>query len=660
MPSKYEMPPLGVGGAALLGFMLEQVQEAQGWLNVQSPSAEWQRVAEMLQPDGPGIEGLSNLGYGLVQKNAREIVSSLSSFRHVGEFKPRFDEALYERAHMLTKLDRNWENDPACNVWETHRANLQNAVVWGTGYLVQDWDKGLHGKYGDIRLRAFAPTDVTFVQMPKNHDIQKAYMTLIREEIPINQARREYPNLASTLTPDRDAPGWIQKGLEKVQRLMGGSPVLRLGSMGNQNNKGSFPTVDIFHAYILDYSINETSEPIKMGTRGTNWSYTVPAIGDPLPTGIPNPATGQEWTRPAEEEDCRLYPLRRYCVFSRTGISYDGSSPWWHGQTPVARVRFNDWAWEALGRSMMGEPRTMQDGIIALMRLIEDNAAARLNPAMLYDDTKVSAGFANTFNPRMAGSRAAADINNGEVIKPALQSNFYDVPLFIPEYIKQQEQRINQQMGTPDLIAIAKAKQVPGEGTLEKLMEMAGPIVQDMIHALEMPLAQLGEWRKALYFQFYTIGRVIQTVGEDDTMGDEQYQPSMLVPDLEGETLTAKRDRTKRYLEDFKYVIAESGIHEMHRMVNRLALLQLVKAGVPIDWWTIAKAWKISNFGPEPEGTHNVMERWTAQQHLTRELAEEMGGIQGPPPQQGRPPTNAKPPQLVQKDGGTRSTVKTS
>ena len=57
---------------------------------------------------------------------------------------------------------------------------------------------------------------------------------------------------------------------------------------------------------------------------------------------------------------------------------------------------------------------------------------------------------------------------------------------------------------------------MPDEGTLEKLLEMAGPLVKDMMRALEVPMQQLGEWRKAHYKEFYTWGRLIQTTGPDD------------------------------------------------------------------------------------------------------------------------------------------------
>lgn len=655
--TQYEIPAHGLGGDYLHGWLMEAVAEGDGWLKAQRPSLEWAGVLDMLgsKPASAEVKGLSNTGYNLVERNARDIVASLSNFRHEGEFRPRFDKQLYNQAHTITKLDRNWYIET--NAYNEHRSNLQNAVCFGTGYLVEDFDKGYWGTHGDIRLRPFGPEDVTFVQLPKNHDIQQAYMVIIREELPINLAKAQYKNIASALTPDREAPGWLMKGLRKMQSLMGGSPALRVGGPAQRKQEGSFPTVDIYHAYVVDRSINLSGAPVVMGSHDTNWSYNVPALGDPMPTGLTNPATGQEWTRAADENDCKLFPLRRYCIFSRTAVSYDGSSPWWHGQTPVARMRFNDWAWEALGKSLLSDARTMQDGIVALMRCIEDASAARLDPPCIYDDQLTSEGFAKAFNPRMAGTRAAGNLQQGDLLKFPVPWQHYDVPAGIYEWIKSQEQRINHQMGTPDLVAIAKAKQVPGEGTLEKLMEMAGPLVQDMVRALEQPLHQLGNWRLAYYLQFYTRGRIIQVTGPDQNEEDWEFKPDMLIDHREGEPLVMKQERTRKLISQFKYHLTESGINEMHRMVTRLSLLQLVKSGVPVDWWTIARAWQIPNYGAEPEGTNTVMERWLAQQHMQRELAEEMGAGQQ---QTGRPPTNRKPPQIVGKDNNSRHTVKTS
>lgn len=659
MAKSYEIPPIGTNKDSLLGWMLEALSEGEGWLAAQQPTTEWDSIRQMLAPaqGEQKVEGLSSLGYSLVERNARDIVASLSNFRHDGEFKPRFDQSLYEIGHVLTKLDRNWYIETHAH--DPNRANLQHAVAFGTGYLYQPWNKSFWGSHGDIELQAMGPSDVLFVQLPKNHNIQQAYMVILREELPLNLARAMYSNVAHLIQPDRDAPGWLMKGLRRVQQWMDGSPALRTAGTSGGKQDATFPTVDVFTSYILDRSFNQSPTTVKMGTRGTNWEYDVPALGSPIGMGVRNPTTGAELTRPATEDDCRLFPLRRMAIFTRTAIAYDGSSPWWHGQVPLARTRFNDWAWEALGKSLLGDPKTMQDGIVALMRYIEDASAARLDPPYLYDENLASEGFANAFDPRMAGARAKANLQAGEIIKFPVPYQQYDVPQVILEHIKQQEERINKFMGVPDLVAMAKAKQVPGEGTIEKLIEMAGPLVQDMMRAQEIPQQQLGDWRKSYYFQFYTRSRIIQLTGPDGVANEDyQFSPDQLVPDRQGELLSQKLDRTRNLINQFKYTVTESGLNEMKRMTYKLSLLNLRKAGLPIDWWTIGKAWNLPNLGPEPDGTHNMMERFIAEKHIERELAEELGG--GQPGQAGRPPSNRKPPQQVSKDGGGRQVVKTS
>ena len=689
--TQYEIPSFRMPLAQRFGWCLEAVQEGEGWLKAQRPAVEWEQALASLSATGSGeaLVGLSNLGYNKTRRVARELVASLSNFRHEGEFKVTQDQKLFDVAHTLTNLDRNWYRTTYAN--EAHREALQYAVATGTAYLYETWDKHFWSPYrGDIRLSALAPQDVTFIQLPKGNDIQRAYAVIIREELPLNLARAIYaetnPGFAEALVPDRDAPGWLQKGLRKVQQFV--APALRAaGRTSPAAAQSSFPTVDIFHMYVLDRSLNDTGAPVDMGALGTNWAYTVPAKGDPLPTKIRNPATGNFFTTPATDGDCKFFPLRRYVIFSRTGMAYDGSSPWWHGDCPLARIRFTDWAWEALGTSQIADLKTMQDGIVALMRGIEDSAAARLDPPMLYDD-QMSASWAQAFNPRKAGSRAAAPLSQINPIQFPVPPEYYNVPTWIPQWIEAQEGRMDYLAAAPDLVAIAKAKQVPSGDTLEKLMEMAGPIVQDLVRGIEHPLQRLGDWRKAYYFQFYTRERMLTLTGPDGIEFDTQYQPEQLAKidttTDPPETSQAFDTRKRRSLTEFRYHVTESGINEIHRMSNKLLYIQLSKLGFPMSWWTLAQVCQIPNFGPPPEGTNTELERWIAQKRIEIDLALEQqaqmeqgaeglglggaGGGEGVPPDgggapEGRPPSFNAAPKLVTKAdpaGGTRSTITTS
>lgn len=718
MANSYEMPRFGTTSDRLLGWLLEANQEGNAWLAAQRPSSQWESVMEMMD-DSAGAQDesslMSNTQYPKPKRIARELVASLASFRHEGEFKTVWDQSLYDMAHILTDLDANWYL--TTNPHAEQRRALQSAVIKGTGYLLEDWDPFYWGaNRGDIKLTYFDPSDVTFLQMPKDNDIQKAYMVILRYELPINLAKSmyaRYGDFAANLVPDQESPSWLLKGLRKVQQFV--SPALRVAGRTRPSGEGSFPTVNIYHAYTMDLSVNEGFEPIRMGQPGSNWQYTVPPLGSEIKTGEVNPATGQEWTRPANRQDAMMFPLRRYTIWSNTGVAFDGSSYAWHGQVPLARIRFNDLPWNSLGQSLISDIRTMNGGTEALMRAVEDSAAARMNPPAIYDDSMVSKTWAEAFNPRLAGVRGAAPLAQGDPIKFPVPPMFYDVPQWITAFMEAQEGRMDYITGVRDMSAVAKARQIPGADTLEKLLEMAGPIVQDLVRQLEEPFRQLGEWRKSYYMQFYNVARVIQTVGPDDfdpaqwnysveklTSGEVPSDVRARLQMLGAERFTqfaqsgayqfdpaqlGSPSQRRLKMSDFRYEVTESGINEIHRMTTKLFYIQLMKEGFPISWWTMAKVAKIPNFGPPPQGTNTEMERWIAQQHIKVDLQGDLqaemaaaaqqaqgagggaeGGANGEIPNveglfqnhAGRPQSYRRPPRLVSKDKGTRSSVTTA
>lgn len=662
--SQYEIPPYGTTAPQLLGWLLEANQQGNAWLSSQRASTNWASLAELMEDQsGPGDESsmMSQTTYPKPKRIARELVASLAGFRHEGEFKVLWDNAKYDKAHVLTDLDRNWYTSTNANA--AHRQALQSGVIKGTGYLYEEWDPFYWGpQRGEIKLSFFDPADVTFLQMPRDNDIQRAYMVILRYELPINLARRmyaRYPTFAANLVPDQESPSWLLKGLKAVQQFV--SPALRVAGRTRPSAQGSYPTVNVYHAYTMDTAANESMEPMMMGVPGANWSYRVPALGSEINTGLPNPATGEQWTRPANREDALMFPLRRFTIWSNTGVATDGSSPWWHGEVPLARIRFNDLPWNALGGSLIQDIVSINGGVEALIRNIEDSAAARLNPPAIFDDGLVSKSWAEAFNPRLAGVRGAAPLGAGDPIKFPVPPEHYDVPQWILQFIESQEGREDYITAVRDVSAIAKAKQIPGADTLEKLLEMAGPIVQDLVRQLEEPFRQLGEWRKAYYFQFYNAARVIQTVGPDEFDPDEwnyssdipedqipthvqdrkrmlgpdrfaqfaqsgsyQFDPSQLGGMAAGGTPQENRDALKRSITEFRYEVTESGLNEIHRMTTKLFYIQLMKEGFPISWWTMAKVAKIPNFGPPPQGTNTEMERWIAQQHLKIDLQADL------------------------------------
>jgi hypothetical protein len=141
-----------------------------------------------------------------------------------------------------------------------------------------------------------------------------------------------------------------------------------------------------------------------------------------------------------------------------------------------------------------------------------------------------------------------------------------------------------------------------------------------------------------------------------------------------------KFQRARQHADNFFFQVTPGTLHEITQMSQKLLYLQLQRAGFPMDPWTLAEVMQIPNFGPAPQGTNTVMERWVAWQRMRMEeqaemqsqLANAAQGAQvagaanamhaaaGAARPVGRPPTAQVAPHLEQKDGGTRTTISES
>jgi hypothetical protein len=242
---------------------------------------------------------------------------------------------------------------------------------------------------------------------------------------------------------------------------------------------------------------------------------------------------------------------------------------------------------------------------------------------------------------------------------------------------------------------------------------------------MEAALGQLGEMMKCMFFQFYTAPRRLQILGKDgvtlqdfeeDEHGNKKpliFRPGELIPayapgePMNGPSRYTMIQRARMYMNSFFFKITPNSLHNITQMTRKLLYIQLQKAGMPIDPWTMADIMDIPNFGHAPEGTQTVFERWVAWERIKGDLqariqaqsqeilaaqqmkqAVQMAGLQGgdfsglippstpegPPTQggalpqpsyspalghnpPGRPPEFTGNPRIVQKDQGTRSTI---
>lgn len=653
-------------------------------------------------------QSLSQINVNLQKRLIREIVAMMSNLRPLWGYSSD-NRDLDKQVEILNHLLMSWYQTTFAD--RGIKKGLQYAAVLGTGYIGPDWNKTFWTKgRGDIVVKAWSPENVLVTQLPSDHDIQRAYAVTLREEVPINLARAMFPTQAHRIVPDRNAPSGLRKGIGKMASFL--SPVLNRFAADQKSRKSIdqvFPVVDMFQTYVLDLTINEGPEPRVMGEPGTYWNYTVPVLG----TKMTDPVTGQE--RTVGPEDAMLYPFRRLVTWCNSAVLRDGPSYWWHGMVPAVPIYFDQWAWEFLGYSMTRDLNSIEEANNSIRRAINDNANARLRPTLMYDDGTLSKSLVETVDMRVPGQAIGVDFTKTEVpMRPVLSADYYDVPQWIPAYLEANETQMKYLSGVNDFTAIAKANQIPSSDTVEKILEMAGPMVEDISRNMEASLGKFGEMIKGLFFEFYDAPRRLQILGPDGITKEdvEYYEPGTLFPShmpwesKESPSIYSMVKRARHFMDSFYFMITPNSLHNITQMSRKLLYIQLQKAGEPIDPWTLAGICDIPNFGRPPEGANTVMEKFVAWSRIQGELQAEIqadglrivgaaqqeiaaqqqaqgalqqlppggqGGPQGSPGggggpvnpalgqnAPGRPPElapGASAPVIASKDNGTRSTI---
>ena len=667
--SDYRAPSAAANEDRKVGWLRETVQAGEQWQKQQRAYPSIQDALDLIltAPDEHLPAEMSNVRVPRAKRQIRELVAIMANMRPTASNKTD-NVAFYEQAQIFNLIDRWWWYQTFADM--AFRGGFQTTAVTGTGYISHVWDPDFHriGR-GDIRTDVYSATDVYLINPPRDFDLQKCYAVVMKRRVPIHLVWAAYPLRQHEIAPDHGSKAWTEKGLQYVQSFLS-SPLKNLGGYTGDDatRDGVFPTCDIYETYVMDRSVNTSDQPIKMGQEGTSWAYEVPAYGQLIPTGT-NGYEGLPNYRKATIDDALIYPYRRRIIGTENLILEDDTSPWWHGHVPLARFRFDDWPWEALGFPLTRDVLTIENDSNELARGISDAARVRLAPPMAYDENTVSDRLAERLNPRQPRQMLKLNMQFGDAIKAILPANYADLPNYIPDWVKYLNEQQDFVIGVRDLLAVAKAKQIPSADAMEKLLEMAGPLAQDMTRNMERGMRDLGEMRRFLNMQFRTYKMRLE-IGGDQGAAAEDYEiwdPGNLIPSHMADEADDRPsrysyvERARRHAQQFYYHVVPNSMSRMQSMQAKLLLLQLEKTGFPLDPWTKSELYEIDNFGPAPEGANTILERWVAWQRMQAELQQAMGGGQ-PQPQRGRgrPSTNARSPQLRNKDGGTRSTVATS
>jgi hypothetical protein len=574
------------------------------------------------------------------------------------------------------------------------RKALQYMSATAKGYLWQKPER-LMGDELRINWEALGLLDVLPVQLPPDNDIQKAYSVTVIAFTPIYMAHGKFPEAQKSLKPiarRRYVSTVSARRLDLAERF-------KYGETSGENWANLY--CEFRYTFIRDLSINETHGKtgivIPMGQKGTSWSYEVPFIGMEI---FSHYEGGKRIMRPAEPEDCMLYPYRRLMISSK-GMNrplYDGPGKNWHGMVPLAEYCADDWPWEPSGYSMVHDIYSMERARQGAERGFDQTMKARLDPALGYDRSQgLNDVTALTIDPYQERGRVGVDGEVRKVIDTVLPEWLLNLPNGGEQWIKYLKDSQDAQLGLNEMQNLAEFKAtLQSESSIDKALSIVGPLVKDIGAGMEASTTTIWELLKYDIPQFLTSKRIIQYVGVDGITAETfDYDPGTIYPSHgydefrgmpENQVIAQKSaysdiERARMFAKNLRLITVPHTMHDITQTQEQLKWLQLFRGGFPLAPHDVAKKLNIEGYGDIDGDT--LFERYVNWKKLELELQQKMaalaqslasqlpqppGGEQvGPKGGQsktgGRPPSGGQAPKIKQKTGGAsgpRTTVSES
>ena len=687
----WQVPKFESSPSSRVGWVEEQIQEGEGFLEGQSCYKNLgtnMRIFDAIFRDkSRSILVTNDLKYDI-----RKFCETLSEVREIAGYGSDIP-AFKQMAEMLTRVSKcvYLESDFPYQILKV----LQYASVTGIGYL---WPKVRADEYGygerKLVFDALGLLDVVPVQIPRSNDVQDAYAVTIYDYMPIAEAHGRFPLFQGQL----QTVGPRSYKTQVQARRMDYAERFRYGEQGR--SFGNLYT-EIRYTFVRDLRINAPINgqgyELPMGDLGTSWFYKVPYVGQEIFGGMRN---GQPFMRPATVEDCRVYPNLRLIITS-SGLDrpmYDGPAFDWDGKMPVIQYTVDDWAWEPLGRSLVGDVASIETTTRKIERKIDDVITVTLNPPIGYDHTATGGPKIEHFDIFDQDVRYGVDGKPKEILQSLLPEEVRvdNTHFTFLKYLKDAKQ---SQLGLTDLGNLQNMKMNIANDTADKMLESIGPIAKGIAARIEKGNKAVGYRMKFLILQWFNVRRIMEYVGPDNIAREVfDFNPDDLVPSHlpdemvggnfpESPSQYDQLTRARWFAKQIRLVSVPSTLLKITQMQEQLKYLQLKRGQAPISWATVMKKMGVENYGEAPGNTER--EKWFNEELETQKLqilaqaqAAQLMKQLGVEPQQGAPgkgkgggkggggdkggggggrePSGGKAPKLKQKgaQGGTpRTTV---
>lgn len=673
---EWQVPPSDATEDRIIGWVNEGNQEGANWHRVQRGFDDWVKALEIFAGTYNERELLqyrSMFTGNRLKTNIRVTVSGLSALRPWSGYQAH---GIFEK-HALF-MNQTTRALYLANFWGL---SIKEATEWasvcGTGFVRPVYRRGMAGQgHGKICFDTCGMPSVLPVQMPADGDYNRAYAVTYMDEKPIWEAHGMFPDYQDRLKPT-SSRYWYSSQIRKAAQANNERRAWWNPFKNRQMSDSGSHLIPIRYTRVNDLAINISGRTLMMGEPGASWSYEVPSFGQEISAGTD--AQGRTLTRKADINDCRMYPRGRMIITSENCRMYDGPDWMWHGELNLIPFTLERYPWEPMGFSMVHDGYGFQKALDQIDRGTLDKINADMDRPLAYNMNAVGKREANQVDLMQPRQRIAFD--GDAVDKPFTQiapDEVYKVSAESLAFRKELEQGMDYTLQTRDIVELGKARALgKGMDQLEALISAFGPLVKEMSHAMEKPVAAIANQVKYLVMQYMDTSQLIPYIVESGMEGAFDYDPSSLVPshlpgedphDASGQPVGSPSSRIQRarwMADNMPYASVPYSLHEIHQMSYILVLMQDKQRGAPIAWSDIMEAQNIPDVKRSKGST--TQERFEAEKEDELEQQVKLvkaaqglgidpsalgGGGGGGKKPEGRPPSGQAAPQLKKKGDG--------
>lgn len=473
-----------------------------------------------------------------------ETVGLLTDIRPVFEVHAT-DKKQTGTAEILNSLVKAWALE---NNFDLKLAFTVMFSMITTGYAKIYWDPFANNGQGDIAMDSMAANRLLRLGAGDG-DLNTDECLIYNNTVTLAWLKRKYPVTGAAVRPDISyskydistaGPAHISP-----QLFMNLSPGMkRKLSQSPDMTQSVYPKVQMREYWLKDDARNDTSKPMLMGRKDTNWCYTVPP-GEPL------------------------YPRGRVIAMANNTILDDQPNPYWHGRAPFAMLRLQGVPWQNLGMSVMKPIMNNQDIMNQILSGILNMTKLAVSPPLLAPKNAFTPEQWKNLDMSRPNEKAQYSANSPQ--KPEFRR-----PPEIPAYVLQMFNIIDREMdrnsGASAIGDALKKKQVPSGDSLDQIQQSKNTPIRSMGRNIEGFLGELGQMFVPNALQFYTAERRMALLGANGLLPvDYDALPGTLVP---------AGMQPEAYARKFKFNIERGSLLSIQKMekVNFVMKLFAMKA----------------------------------------------------------------------------------